>query len=235
MAKRIVFRPVEGESAHLFIENIVEFDWVAGMSKSQNQKWIRNLHEAARRQLQIQKILEISSKSESQEGVQFSAFNLRRMYLNRITSVECLYQGSKVFENGGPYLDMYEGTSIDAKRDSRIKESGRLQHFEFESKKWELSESPNFFDYLYLKALSDNSKSEFLLEFEAFTDFAYSQTTISKKDGKSFNCQARSAAIFVSLVRSGKLIDFLSSPQDFQHLKSAPAVHLSSQLNLFDA
>lgn len=46
-------------------------------------------------------------------------------------SVETAFQGSKVFEKGGPYVDLLNGTSRDAKKDMRLKESGNLIEFLF--------------------------------------------------------------------------------------------------------
>jgi hypothetical protein len=115
----------------------VEFQWFPGMAKSQAQKSIDSLHDAACRQLRVPKVLEISSKSRSADGVALSAFNLmiRTVKYGREFSVECAYQSSKVFEHGGPYTDLRNGTSLDAKRDPRLIESGKLTgpdgHFKF--------------------------------------------------------------------------------------------------------
>ena len=54
-------------------------------------------------------------------------------------------------------------------------------------------------DFLYISALS---QSKFVLEiknYEAFSDFAYSTRIGKAKKGKSWNCQARSVAIFKGL------------------------------------
>lgn len=49
---------------------------------------------------------------------------------------------------------------------------------------------------------------ENLLEYDAFTDIMFTP-------GRSLNCQARSAAIFVSLYRIGKLEEALRSQEDY--------------------
>ncbi len=233
MAKRIVFLPRMGDSGALFDEREVTFDWVAGMSRSQNQKWIRNMHQSAREQLGIDSLLEISSRSELRLGVELSAFNLQLKHEEVLTSVESLYQGSKVFERGGPFTDLYSTGSKEAKQDSRLKSSGDLINFEFDSQVWELSNSPNFYDYLYILALSDFCKSKELLAFQGFTDFAYSQSGSKMSHGRSFNCQARSAAIYASLYKSDQLEDFLGNPEKFISTSKSIPLTSSSQLDLF--
>ena len=51
------------------------------------------------------KILEFFTKSREKLGVKLSAFNLTRYSIkkNKEYSVECLFQGNKVFEKGEPY------------------------------------------------------------------------------------------------------------------------------------
>jgi hypothetical protein len=234
MAKRFVFRPVTDKSGILFSETLVDFDWIAGMSKSQNQKWIRNLHRAAREKMGIERVLEISSRSELSLGVELSAFNLNLQLSDLSASVECIYQGSKVYENGGPFTDLYSRSSKEAKQDPRLKLSGNLTHFEFNGRVWKLSESPNFYDYLYILALSDYSKSNQLLDYQAFTDFAYSQSESKFSHGRSFNCQARSAAIYVSLCSLNQLGSYLEDPEKFSLGSGAASQTEISQLNLFD-
>jgi len=51
----------------------VDFKWHPGMSKSQKQKSILSLHESAQNQ-GISSILEISSKSDVELGINLSAF-----------------------------------------------------------------------------------------------------------------------------------------------------------------
>ena len=67
-------------------------------------KSVDSLHAAALKLPGISRVLEVSSKSREELGVALSAFNLTFTTLkhNRTFSVECAYQGSKVFERGGP-------------------------------------------------------------------------------------------------------------------------------------
>ena len=60
MAKRPVYIPkLKSESSGVIIKD-VEFKWFPGMAKSQKQKSITSLHEAANK-LHIHNILEVSS------------------------------------------------------------------------------------------------------------------------------------------------------------------------------
>ena len=74
MAKRPVYMPQKNGRLAV-TEKDIEFRWFPGMSKSQKQKSISSLHEAAER-VGISPVLEISSKSEIELGVNLSAFNL---------------------------------------------------------------------------------------------------------------------------------------------------------------
>jgi len=104
MASRIIFLPNFNSDGELFSERLVTFDWVPGIAISQAKKSIRNLHEAAVQQIGSTRILEISTRSEVILGISLSAFNLP--FEGRNYSVESTYQASKVFEKGGPYLDL---------------------------------------------------------------------------------------------------------------------------------
>ena len=122
MASRIIFLPNYSSEYELFQEKLVTFDWVPGIAVSQAKKSIRNLHEAAGKQFGLTKILEVSTRSEVILGISLSAFNLQ--FENKNFSVESAYQASKVFEKGGPYLDLLNLSSTDAKTDRRLKNSG---------------------------------------------------------------------------------------------------------------
>ncbi len=117
MAQRPVYVPVVEQS--LFVKTeLVEFKWFPGMSVSQKQKSIDSLHEAAANLPNVDKILEISSKSRDTLGVALSAFNLSFTTLKqqRTLTIECAFQGSKVFQRGGPYVDMFEMTPREAEK-----------------------------------------------------------------------------------------------------------------------
>ena len=212
MATRPVFVPQV--AARSFVREVpIEFVWVPGMAVSQKQKSIESLHQSATRQLGVTSVLEISSKSRPPLGVQLSAFNLRlRMEDGRQVPVEVAYQASKVFEHGGPFLELMSGSSRDAKGDERLRTSGRLICFRFQSEEWPLEPQTAFYDWLYLRALENNPVlAAQLMSFGVFTDIEFNPE-------RSINCQARSAALYVALVRAGRLQSALSSPGSFRHI-----------------
>ena len=196
MARRIIYIPSR-KSENFVINEEVEFTWSPGLAISQKQKSIKSLHEKAKQKLNLKNILEISSKSNEEHGKLSSAFNLRFSWKGKNSSVESFYQGSKIFKHGGPFTDLYEENSKKAKKDKRIKDSGDLLGFSFFGEKWTLED--DFYTWIYLVALSQNKNlSEKLLQYEAFTDIEFNRE-------KSFNCQAYSAAFYVSLVINKKM------------------------------
>jgi hypothetical protein len=204
MANRPLFVPRRSRTS-LVVEILIEFHWFAGMAVSQKQKSIRSLHEAAGARLKTSRILEISSKSPDPIGVRLSAFNLMLPLGDRSVSVEVAFQAGKLFEKGGPFLDLLAGSSREAKGDPRLRDSGRLIGFVLEDESWALEPKTAFYDWLYLRALSANPEiADHLLQFDAFTDIEFNPE-------KSLNCQARSAALFVSMSREGLLERALSS------------------------
>jgi hypothetical protein len=188
----------------------VDFQWFPGMAVSQAQKSIVSLHEQAAK-VGLDDLLEISSKSPSAEGVALSAFNLKFTTLkyNRTFSVEMAFQASKVFERGGPFLELLDTDSRTAKRDERLKTSGRLTKFMFMKMEFPTRPITYFYDWLYVNALTKNRDLwPALLRAGGFTDIVFNPE-------KSLNCQAYSAALFVSLVATNKLEDALESPESF--------------------
>lgn len=209
MAHRPVFIPLR-EGEHLVRMASIQFDWIPGMSISQARKRIDALHEAARRTLGIENILEVSSKSANSLGTALSAFNLRLGTPDgSMTTVESAYQGSKVFAGTGPFHDIYRMPSIDAKRDERVRTSGRIVSFRYFSEEWPTIPRSAFYDWLYVNALAQNQDlSKSVADYGCFTDIAFNPE-------KSFNCQARAVALCVSLQWRGALEQALQSQGAF--------------------
>lgn len=214
MAKRPIYIPRKDGKLSV-IEKEVEFNWFPGMSKTQKQKSISSMHKAAERK-NITPILEISSKSESELGVNLSAFNLciTTKRHKKTFSVESAFQGGKIFQGGGPYVDLLDKTSREAKKDIRLKESGNLIKFIFFNQEFSLKPRTLFYDWLYINALNQNELlADQLLKYSGFTDIEFNPK-------RSINCQAFSAALFVSLSYSFLLKDALESPKVFQEILS---------------
>ena len=63
------------------------------------------------KQLGSEEFLKFLHNSENPLGVEMSAFNLKTSFGPKQASVECFYQASKVFDNGGPFLDLIDKSS----------------------------------------------------------------------------------------------------------------------------
>lgn len=221
MAERPAYKPIIiSNSDVLYDEVFCEFQWFSGYSVTQKQKSIESLHDSAISR-NINPIIEISSKSPDPMGVKLSAFNLllETKGYGCIT-VESAFQGSKKFSNGGPYIDFYGKNGRSIKKDSRLKESGRLVSFEFEGVSWQLEPVTAFYDWLYIKALSNNLYlGEYINQFDGFTDIEFNPK-------KSINCQAKSCALFVSLQKRGLLQQALKDKDYFIQLLKKHYAHL---------
>lgn len=207
MASRPVFVAM-GESTHLVEEIPIDFHWNPGFAPIQKRKNILALHEAASKR-GIRPILEVSTKSDEKLGQRLSAFNLKMPTPCGDLSVESAYQGSKLFRDGGPYTDIYKMDSWAAKKDARLKNSGPLIGFDFFGQKWPLIPKTAFYDWLYLSALEPHQDFlKRLFNYRGFTDIEFNPE-------KSINCQARTCALLVSLIKLDALKLALRSQSDF--------------------
>jgi len=207
MAKRPVFVPHEKG----FVKTLnVDFKWYSGMSKAQKRRNVVSLHEAAMK-LGLRNILEVSTKSPTALGQSLSAMNLP-LYTDEwgVIPVECAFQGSKVFEYGGPHVDLFNRPPLKAKRDPRLSTSGKLVGFQFQDINWGLEPKSAFYDWLYLQALQQNKDlADQLLEYDAFTDIEYNPK-------RSYSTQARACALYVCLKRSGCAVEnLITQPKKF--------------------
>lgn len=210
MATRPVFIPA-AEGRVLVRTTLVEFQWFPGMALSQKQKSVESLHASASKLPGIASLLEVSSKSREELGVALSAFNLTFTTVKhgRTLSVECAFQGSKVFEAGGPFGDLFDVPPRDAKRDERLRSSGRLTGFRFFGIEWPLEPQTAFYDWLYINALKKKSGiTDQLLQYSGYTDIEFNPE-------RSINCQAYSVALYVALYKRGILGKATSSKHEF--------------------
>lgn len=215
MAKRPAFfvQDDRDRNAPLVKAVMVEFQWFPGMAKTQKQKSIDSLHSAIQKRNSV-RVLEISSKSCDELGVKLSAFNLGFMHpkSRKFVSVESAFQGSKVFETAGPFPDLYTQNAREAKKFLKDKNFGPLVRFNFYGQLWPLNPMTLFYDWLYLNSLKKNPVlAEQTNEYDCFTDIEFNPK-------KSVNCQAYSAALFVSLSRRGMIDDVLENRDAFMHL-----------------
>jgi hypothetical protein len=195
MARRPVFTPTaDGVEVRLLI-----FEWHPGLSLAQKQKSIASLHSAAIAS-GVTSPLEVSTRSTVHLGRELSAMKLLVDLpgVGRVP-VECAFQGSKAFERGGPFTDLYPASPREAKRDGRLKSSGRLVAFRLPEEEWPLEPKTAFYDWLYITALTQHPElAAGLSEYDGFTDIEFNPL-------KSLNTQARSCALYVALARTRTL------------------------------
>ena len=212
MAKRPIFMP--GHYARELVKEVyIDFAWHPGFSVTQKEKSIESLHQSAR-EAGINNILEISTKSPLQIGKDLSAFNMQFQLESHIMCVEAAFQGSKVFEYGGPFTDIYGLSGFDAKKDRRLRNSGTLAGFDLMGDRWLLEPVTAFYDWIYITAVHQNpTLASQLTQFDGFSDIEFNPK-------KSFNCQARSAALYVALKKLNLLDDALIGKKNYLQIIS---------------
>jgi hypothetical protein len=222
MAERPIFIPLT-TGPQLVNEIYFPIVWHSGFAPSQKKKNIEALHKAAET-AGYSPLLEISTKSDEKIGQRLSAFSLR-VKTKEVGDIplECAFQGSKIFEQGGPYKDLYRTDPRQAKRDSRLQVSGKLIGFEFESFLFPIEPKTAFYDWLYITAIFPHR--EWLSRLHRYTAF----TDIEFNPIRSINCQARSCALFLALKYRNLLEGAAASPTDFvetlTHYSYHPALH----------
>lgn len=210
MATRPVFFP-NPDGTQLVYERSFEFPWSSGFAEIQKKKNIDALHSAARK-MGIQNILEISSKSSEELGRRLSAFSLKIEIDGEKYPLESVYQGSKVFEQGGPFIEAFNLTPRDAKRFIREKNLGNLVRFELNGKSYPLSPMNAFYDWLYIQSLKDHADwINEKVHYEAFTDIEFNPE-------KQVNCQARAFAEYLTLLKRSKLSEATSNFSKFSEM-----------------
>lgn len=211
MAVRPVFIPNDVVPFYNVVN--IDFAWNGGFAVSQKRKNIDAVHNGFRLKNADGNPLEISSKSVVELGVKLSAFNLLKYVpeLNKSIPVENVYQAGKVFADGTNFPDLMFVTPKEAKRDERLKQNGEITGFVFDNQKFPTTPKSLFYDYIYLNAVLENPKlAEELVKYNGFTDIEYNPN-------KSISTQAKSAAIFVSLYKSG-LTDKIKDAEKFKAL-----------------
>ncbi|MDE7249018.1 MAG: hypothetical protein K2N82_03845, partial [Lachnospiraceae bacterium] len=107
------------------------------------------------------------------------------------------------------YKDLLDVTSKQAKKDERLKNSGKIIKFFFNGLTFETEPKTYFYNWLYINTLHlYDELTEQLIDYNAFTDIAFNPQ-------KSINCQAEAATIYVSLQKQGLLQEALKSKDAF--------------------
>ncbi len=191
MAEKTIYRPRCDEIG--VIPTLIHYEYFSGFSLSRKQKCIESLHNSAKK-MGINNILEVSSKSKEKIGVQLSSFNLILDVDEKHYTVEQLFQSGKIFEAGGPFPDLLNKTSREARNDERLKTSGNLLGFTFFGESFPLEPKTFFYDWLYINALLNNKHLISQLQnYDGFSDIEFNEK-------KSLNCQAYSLALFSSIL-----------------------------------
>ena len=200
MAERIYFYVED----HRVKTGSVSFEWFPGFAVSQKQKSIASMHRAIAETGKSP--LEVSTKSPERLGQMLSAFHLKLggYYLENV------FQAGKVFTGGGPYTDLLEVAPRDAKRDERLKSSGKLVKFTYQGVDWPLEPKTAFYDWLYYNAVRESIPAEMLEEVKRYNAF----TDIEFNPNKSINTQARSIAIVWSYLEINHELPDVT-PEDF--------------------
>lgn len=207
MAERPVFFIYEGK----VVSKMFLFEWFPGFAVSQKQKSVESLHDAILKADADARPLEISTKSKETVGVKLSAFNLK---LNNHT-LENIFQSAKVFERGGPYLDLLEVLPKEAKHDKRLHDSGNLKAFHYQNMEFPLIPKTAFYDYIYIAAVKESLTVQELNEISNYNYF----TDIEFNPAKSINTQARTVTLIKLILEEyGTLPDF-SKEEFIQYLK----------------
>lgn len=188
MAKRPAFFIHQGK----VVSDIYSFEWYSGFAVSQKQKSIKSLHNAIIETDANAKPLEVSTKSRETIGIKLSAFNLK---INNHT-LENIFQSAKVFENGGPYLDLLDMSPKEAKHDERLHKSGNLKAFHYQNEYFPLIPQTVFYDFIYITAVKESFTIDEIKEILSYNYF----TDIEFNPSKSINTQARAAALLKLIV-----------------------------------
>lgn len=187
-------RPAWSFRDNRVVQAVFEFEWNAGLSVSQKQKNVAALHAAIEQRFH-ETALEVSSKSLTELGRALSAFTLP---LDG-TCLECVYQSSKVFTNGGPYRDLLAVSPREARHDPRLRASGPITGFAYAGYQWPLQPTSAFYDYLYSKAVLQNFSAAQLRALDEYAWF----TDIEFNPQKSLSTQARSVALLKAVLADG--------------------------------
>lgn len=196
-------------------EKLIDYRFNPGFALVNKQKNILAVHEAINMKEGDKKILDVSSRSPVEIGVKLSAFNLSIITKKeKKISVESIFQSSKVFENGNQYIDLLYKTSLEAKKDNRLKNSGKIIGFSYNNINFNNEPQTLFYDWIYINSLWFNIKNynldiKEILKYSIFTDIEFYHE-------KSINCQARSVALFILMYKNKVLEKCLKDSKVFE-------------------
>lgn len=202
MAEKVVFRSLDNGT---ITEEHFLYTFYPGFAPVQKQKNILSLHSSIHEKYPNFNVLEVSSKSETELGKKLSAFNL----MLDGCCVESIFQSSKVFADDIQFSFLLGKSGREVKKYMKEHHMAPLNCFRYQGIEYPLFPKTAFYDYIYIKALLNNkSIYEELIKYDVFTDIEFNEK-------KSINCQARTCAIFVSLYKSKRIENAMSSFESF--------------------
>lgn len=196
------------------VDKEYDIDWHAGFSLSQKEKNVYELHNLIKKNLNtdLEKILEVSTKSKSELGKRLSSFNLFFKYNGTKYNMESAYQSSKVFRTiwGVKQFDeLIKSHPNESRKIVKEENHSNLICFRFLDREFSLVPKFLFYDWLYIFAVSQiPGLYDSISNYKYFTDIEFNPK-------KSQNCQARSLVLYIWLVRNMKLEDYLSEPKKY--------------------
>lgn len=203
MAERPVF--IAKKTYPFYDEVFVSFKYYAGFALVQKRRNIEGIHEAFHKLYPDLKVLEASSKAPTELGTSLSPFYLTSELDGQSYPVENIFQASKVFQNGGPFLSLLDLSAIKAKTTSLTKTKGALLYYEYDGHRYPVDPRGWFYDWIYMNALKSQPElAADAMQYDAFTDIAFNPKT-------GATCQAKALAIYKGLLEKGKLDETLSS------------------------
>lgn len=193
MEYKPVFMPRVG-SDNLVKTDMVRIERHVGFATRQKKKTLNDLHRVIKKKYGFKNVLELSTKSGNKLSFPLSPYSLQITNDNgQKSSVENAFQASKVFEQGGPYLDLLSEKPRQARKDDRLISSGELIGYDYFGMEWGVEPLTTFYDWLYINALKQHPQlHEEVIQYQAFTDISFNPK-------KSIHCAAYSLAMFVAL------------------------------------
>lgn len=208
MEYKPVFMPRVG-SDNLVKTDMVRIERHVGFATRQKKKTLNDLHRVIKKKYGFKNVLELSTKSGNKLSFPLSPYSLQITNDNcQKSSVENAFQASKVFEQGGPYLDLLTEKPRQARKDERLISSGELTGYDYFGMEWGVEPLTTFYDWLYINALKQHPElHEEVIQYQAFTDISFNPK-------KSVHCAAYSLAMFVALHKRD-LLEGVEDPGTF--------------------
>lgn len=211
MESKPVFMPRVG-SDNLVKTDMVRIERHVGFATRQKKKTLNDLHRIIKKKYGFKNVLELSTKSGNKLSFPLSPYSLQITNDDgQKYSVENAFQTSKVFEQGGPYLDLLTEKPRQARKDDRLISSGELTGYDYFGMEWGVQPLTTFYDWLYINALKQHPElHEEVIQYQAFTDISFNPK-------KSVHCAAYSLAMFVALHKRD-LLQGVEDPGTFYDL-----------------